>query len=481
MAVATVAGHDVEFINYEAEDSFFGKIVKDIPYSAIAAQIVATKPDIIAFSCVTDNYLYQLECARAVKALDRSILTIFGGIHPTAVPEKTLANDSVDAVAIGEGERSLVDVLAACRRRSSKFYLPTKPVPGIIFKKNGHVLGEVSEGATMELDELPFPDKKRFFKSTKIPENEYRLITSRGCPYRCSYCFNSHLFRLRGKVDIRKRSVENVIEELKWAKQEFDFKNITFVDDSFTTHKKWIIEFCKRYTEEIAIPFACLANPNYLNSEVVEALASAGCVNVQMGIQSLSEATCKEVLDRLSDNKKISAAIEALRGNNLMVQVDHMLGIPGDTVEFQEKSVLFYNDNRPSLISVLWLTYYPKTTIMDTAVEMGILDQSDVEKIESGEGLNDATYFLGGSMDNPRPFYPICFILNWLPLLPRWLVVLLIKSRLYRIFSIKSYYLSIALPRVLSSIFNIKDFRGRTHLLRFIGKIFKPNLFKKRA
>ncbi len=148
-----------------------------------------------------------------------------------------------------------------------------------------------------------------------------------------------------------------------------------------------------------------------------------------------------------------------------------MLGIPGDTIENQEKSVRFYNAHRPNLISIFWLTYYPKTPILNTALKLDVIDQQDIEAIERGERLSSESYLTGGSMKNPQPYYSISFLLNWLPILPQWLVGILIKSRLYRLFRIKNFYFSTALPRVIQSVFNKKDFRGRSHMIRFFDKI----------
>jgi len=472
MAVCSAAGHDVSFVYYEAEDTYFGKAKSTPPYEQIADKICHTNPDIVAFSCVTDNYQYQLQCSKSLKKKQKHICTIFGGIHPTALPEKTLQNHSVDAVAIGEAEYSIIDLLTAGESRG-KFSLPDAPIPGFIFKKNGGTIGAPVEGRLVDLDHLPFPYKQPFLSVLKDASHEYRTMTSRGCPYHCSYCFNSYMDQLRGKKVIRRRSADNVIAELLWAKREFEAKRIIFLDDSFTTTKTWLRDFCSKYRAEINLPFACIANPNYIDEETAEVLASAGCVNVQLGVQSLSETICAQILDRKSSNAHIRGAIQNLKGKNIMVQIDYMLGIPGDTVKAQEESAHFLNMNRPNLISIFWLAYYPRTTIVDMAQKAGVITQKDIESIEQGVRLTAESYLTGGSMKNPDPYYSIAFLLNWLPLLPRWCVTMLIRSRVYRLFKIKNFLLSIALPRVIQSIFNKKYFRGRSHLIRFFTKMLR--------
>jgi radical SAM superfamily enzyme YgiQ (UPF0313 family) len=264
--------------------------------------------------------------------------------------------------------------------------------------------------------------------------------------------------------------VDNVIAELLWAKKAFAAKRIIFLDDSFTTSNTWLNAFCTKYKAEIGLPFACISNPNYINEETAEVLAYAGCVNVQLGVQSLSEQICDQVLDRKSSNEQIGRAIQNLKNNKIMIQVDHMLGIPGDSVQLQEASVRFYNAHRPNLVSIFWLTYYPKTTIVNMAQKAGVITRSDIDSIEQGLRLTAESYLTGGSMKNPNPYISISFLLNWLPLLPGWFVTILLRSRVYRLFKIKNYFLSTALPRVIQSVFNKKDFRGRSHIVRFVSK-----------
>jgi radical SAM superfamily enzyme YgiQ (UPF0313 family) len=267
-----------------------------------------------------------------------------------------------------------------------------------------------------------------------------------------------------------------VIDELAWAKERYPLKYITFVDDSFTTNPEWIFEFCERYGREIGLPFSCFGTPNNVNQRIAEALSLAGCINMQIGAQSLSEELCKEILHRKSDNARIAQSIQDLKGAGIMVQVDHMLGIPGDTLKLQEESVLFFNKYRPNLVSVFWLTYYPKTPIVEIARKRGILDEDDINKIEEGTRLTNESYLTGGSMRDAATYYGISLLLNYIPILPRWLISLLVRTRLYRILRIKNYFISTALPRVVQSVFNRKDFRGRSHMIRFVDKVFLHRL-----
>jgi anaerobic magnesium-protoporphyrin IX monomethyl ester cyclase len=472
MSVCRHNGYEVDFVYYQVEDPYIYKTKKNINYEKIAIKTAATKPHIVAFSCVTDNYQYQLQCARAIKKIMPDVITIFGGIHPTSVPERVIKNHEVDCVAVGEAEISFLQFLKEGDHRDGKFILPDKSIKGMVFKKEGKLIGKYEEGDLVEdLDSIPFPYKKPFFSALKDSSLFYYISTNRGCPYTCSYCFNSYFLTLRERNILRQRSVENVIEELLWAKSQSPLKYILFLDDCFTTNSKWLAEFCDRYKKVIQLPFWCLAHPLALGRDKIEVLREAGCNSITVGVQSLSQDINKRILNRKSNNNKIARVINDLKDVGIMVQVDHILGIPDDSLQIEEESALFYGENKPNIMSVFWLTYYPKVPIIDTAKEKGILTDEDVEKIEEGEKIAEGNFHLVGSVKDPRAYFAIALILNYLPMLPKFLINFLIKSKIYRILKIKNYYISVALPRFLLSLINKKDIIGRSIILRFFDKI----------
>lgn len=478
MAVCLKDGHDVNFIFYSAIDSYLNIKNKKINYQDIARQIADTKPHIAAFSCVTDNYLFQLNCANAVKKLMPEVITIFGGIHVTAVPEYVIKRPEIDCIAIGESEISFLEFINHCNLNKT-CNLPDKAIKGIVFKKDNIIIGEFKEGDLPDLDLLPFPHKLPFYSALSSFSYQYYIMTSRGCPNKCSYCFNSFWYKTRGHCLIRQRSADNVISELLWAKKNFLPKSINFMDDCFTTNKRWIFEFCEKYKKQINLPFVCQTIPRYIDIEKSEALSKAGCCFMQIGVQSTDERLCSDVLHRRSNNREIGKTINILKKSGIMVQVDHMLGIPGDTLETQEDSVLFYNKYRPSRISVFWLTYYPNTPIIDTAKQNGLLNERDINTINEGIKLSEKSLHSGGSLKNPKVFYSIAAILNYLPLLPKWLITFFIKSKIYKIFVIENLFFSTLLPVFIITIINKKSLSERTLIIRYINMKI-PFLGKKR-
>jgi len=471
MSVCRTAGHETEYVHYRAEDPYFDTRNRHLSFASVARAVADTRPDVAAFSCVTDNYRNQLHVAAEVKRLRPEVLTVFGGVHPTAVPERVLRRPEVDAVAIGEAEISLLEFLKRCPVRGGRVGLPAGPVKGLVFKKSGKRLGRLEEGPTVvDLDSLPFPHKAPIVSALKDTGTFYSIITSRGCPFKCSYCFNSYCMHGRGGLSLRQRSVDNVIRELVWARERFPLKYILFTDDCFTTNTRWLEEFCGRYRRELGLPFWCLTHPLYLNRDKIKMLKRAGCNSITIGVQSLSEEINARILNRRSDRRKIAEDIKTFKEFGILVQVDHILGIPDDSLELEEEAVRFYAENKPDILSVFWLTYYPRVAILDIARKKGILTGQDIDRLEEGLKITPGNFHLGGSVRDSKKFYGISFLLNTIPLLPKFLIRLLVRTRLYQRMKIRNFYLAVALPRVLISVKNKRDIIGRSNIRRFLDK-----------
>ena len=469
MAVCAAEGHSTQLVFYEAGDNGLGRPRTRIDYEEVARRILDTSPEFVGYSCVTDNYQYQLHCAEAVKKLNPQVVNIFGGVHVSATADRVLSQPQVDCVALGEAEKSLPEFLRKAAGRQPA--LPREPMDGIVFKRGSETVGSFEYARGVDLDALPFPDKSAFLPHCPDMEREYKLMTSRGCPYSCSYCF--HSCSREGKDRFRQRSQEDVIAELKVAVEKYDFTTVTFLDDSFTPNKKWLLRFLTMYKQEIGKPFFCQSIPAHLHDDVITALADAGCVLIEVGVQCLSPELSRTVLRRKLDREQVARALTGLKKAGIMIWVDHLLGVPGDTVELEEEAIRFYSRYKPGIIYVFWLTYYPGTAIIDLAKSRGLLNQEEIERINEGRERTDGLLptFHGGSMKDPSPYYGIEMLLNYLPILPSFLVRLLVATRLHRLWRIRSYFLSYVVSRGIITLLKPKYFRGRTHIKRVLKSI----------
>ena len=140
-------------------------------------------------------------------------------------------------------------------------------------------------------------------------------MASRGCPYRCTFCFNNFFANLpeekRGKY-VRQRSVEHVMHELLEAKRRYDLRFVDFEDDVFTVDKAWVYAFLDRYKREIGVPFHCLTHPRYMDEELAQWLADAGCTSIQMGIQSADDSYKYDTVKRYEKTEHVERALAAM-------------------------------------------------------------------------------------------------------------------------------------------------------------------------
>lgn len=257
-----------------------------------------------------------IELTQRIKS-ELNIPVIWGGAHVTMAPEQCVKHP--DLIVLGESDKAICEI--ADRIKKSKDY---SDIQNIWTMNNGVIIQNPLRPLVKDLDELSFPD----FHSTKnkfwLNEGEiktgeplsnlriYRTMASRGCPYNCSYC-SVNIFKKRYNVGAdfyRKRSVENLIEELQIAKKTFPhMSKIRFDDELFVLDRNWIESFSKEYSEKIGLPFDILSNPLCIKPWYIEALKSAGLKLVFVGIEGPSEVNKKLYQRTSTDHSVIDAAL----------------------------------------------------------------------------------------------------------------------------------------------------------------------------
>lgn len=340
------------------------------------------QPDVVAFSCLTSTYQWSLDIAREVKQMFPNTKTIFGGVHISAVPDRVIKKPEVDYAVSGEGDHCFSTILKAIE--SEDF---VTPIPNTRFKaKDGTVVRGVQQGFIQDLDDLPFYDKTIWEDHIRVGDL-YLTMATRGCPYTCSFCFNNFFSKLpeekRGKY-VRQRSVDHVMAELKWAKERYNIKWVDFQDDVFTVSKPWIKEFCERYKNEINVPFQCLIHPQYFDDDMARWMSEAGCVWVQMGIQTMDEKFKHENLRRYEDSNHIVRGLEAMHRYGMKPKVDHMLGLPGEPIGSQATALQLYKEQTPSRIQTFWTCFLPGTDLMKQGIEQGLVSEEQAERLNEG-------------------------------------------------------------------------------------------------
>ena len=290
-------------------------------------KIMSHKPEMVGFSTTTSGFLDGYTIAAQIKAKEPQVVTVFGGVHVSALGADLLKRfEAIDYLCIGEGEVTLNE-LADGRSPAT--------INGLAWRRNGRVVTNAVRDHLPDLDRLPFPAYDKligFPKGYHLPLFSYvyspggTMITSRGCPYQCSYCDRSVF-----KRGYRYNSAEYIYEHMRYLKTRFGIRHIIFYDDLFTLHQDRIDELCHRLTARpLGMQFNCAVRVGHCDNDLLRMLKSAGCLQVSLGIETgdpdLMQTHKPGVyLDQVGDTvKRIQAC--GLRAKGLF-----MMGLPGET------------------------------------------------------------------------------------------------------------------------------------------------------
>ena len=378
------------------------------------------QPDVLAFSPLTSTYQWALGIAEKAKQLNPNVKTIFGGVHASAVPHLLLKRPVIDYVVVGEGDVAFPKIIQSIQNQDDN-----TPIVNTKFKsKSGGIISGLQSGFIQDLDSLPFYDKPLWEEHVRLGDL-YLTMASRGCPYRCSFCFNNFFAKLpeekSGKY-VRLRSPEHMIAELKIAQKRYKIEVVDFQDDVFTTSKKWLQDFLYLYKKEINKPFQILTHPRYMDDDIAKWLSDAGCVWVQMGVQSMDEGFKKGALLRYERSEDVSAAIDAMNKYKMKVKVDHMFGLPDEPVAAQENARALYANHGTKRIQTFWTCFLPGTVMMTEAISKGRITEEQAQKINEGEDFyffRNTENIKDDNLINLYKAYEVIFRI--MPVLPKYL------------------------------------------------------------
>lgn len=385
-AVLKNAGHRVELIFDPGMDNtnyYHNRLLRFFSNKDLLLEkAVRFSPDLIAFSSTTNEYPYVCQMAAKLKEKVRAPV-IVGGIHPTSVPDFVLSNPDIDMICRGEGEEALLE-LVNLMSEGRDFY----GTRNIWFKKdNGTIIRNELRPLIEDLDALPFPDKDLFFKYG-CGTSEISIMSGKGCLFNCTYCFQ-HFWRklYAGKgMSLRRRSVKNVIEELKIYKKNIRPKSVCFEDDLFVTDKLWLEEFSYAYAKEIDLPFFCNISPTMIDKEVAFLLKKAGCHHLYVGIDATNESIRRTVLKRNTPEEEIKKNIKILKDFGIPVELSMIFGWPQETPEDMWDGVRLVDELRPAQVQAHTLHPYPETEILEYCRASGLVDEEILSDIYKGGG-----------------------------------------------------------------------------------------------
>lgn len=355
----------------------------------IEKYLLRNQPSHIAFSCTTSSFYDGLRLARLAKNIDSKIITIFGGVHVSAMKEEILReNQEIDFTIIGEGEETLRHLL------SQEFDLIGE-VAGITYRgDNDEPLFSGYRENLPDLDALPFPAYEKlsgYPDVYKLPIFNYpstpntSCISSRGCPYSCSYCDRS-VFRR----SFRYNSAQYLYRHMKYLHDRFGIKHINFYDDQFTFNRQRVEEFAHMVIDNsLGMTFNCAARAEHLDLELLLLMKRAGCWMISLGI----ETGDPDLLARHRQNPDLEMMREKIgliKKAGIRVKGLLMMGLPGETENSIKRSQQYVFSLPIDDFNLAKFTPFPGSpvykTIKEGGAEIGDFTE-DLEKMDCMEFL----------------------------------------------------------------------------------------------
>jgi radical SAM superfamily enzyme YgiQ (UPF0313 family) len=352
------AGHEVHFVDVAVEAGWEDRVV-------------GLGPDVVGYSVITGNHGAFLEANRRLKRRCR-FLSLWGGPHPTFFPE-FIHEGGVDAICVGEGEEAIVDLADAIDRGAD-----ITGIPNLHVKLGGRVIRNEPRPLCQDLDALPHPDRSIL---TRYPQyrcvSSRAVVTSRGCPHRCAFCYNTRyrdLYRGKGRYS-RHRSVDSVIEECARHRADPWARQILFRDDLFARDARFVRAFADRYPREVGLPFACNVRADRMTEQIADDLARAGAKVAQFGVESGSDRVRRDILRRPISREELLRTARWLRARGIKIYTYNILGIPGESPEEALETLALNAEIGADMAMFSLFQPYPRTPLGDRAVELGWIDE----------------------------------------------------------------------------------------------------------
>jgi len=361
-------------------------------------------PDFVGFCSLTHRYQWELKFSRMVRQELPDARIVFGGPHATVVPNVIAREPHIDYVCVGEGEYAMLELVEEPDRDDIMNIYPNPLRPLIT-----------------DLDSLPFPDKTIWLERAASLDDfrTYLIVSARGCPFRCSYCFNCVLMDMAEGLGpwLRYRSPENVVAELIEAKKRFPIEFVLFQEDNLGLSKPFMRKFAPLYKKRVRLPYSGNTHPLVIDEERVRLFKESGCRFLMLGLQSGNEQV-RRLHGRGESNECIREAARLLHKYGIPFSVDHLFGLPGaDKRKYMEESALLYNEIRPFTVNTYRLYTLPKTPVL----KLGDYSPEFLKRMEQGTHQEVTIR----ATDNPR-YVAFRNFFVFLPFLPRSVVKFII-------------------------------------------------------
>lgn len=306
---------------------------------------------------------------------------IFGGVHPTFCYEEVLQNPDIDFVVIGEGEITVLEIVEGKDKKN---------ISGIAYSEKEHEIIRIYKNPERiritNLDTLPLPAYQLLpIHCYKPAKGSYKrlpamsMITSRGCPGKCTFCSKT----LGNKLVFK--SAEKIFFEIQYLINNYGIKQILFYDDTFTVWKENVRNLCQMILDNnVDITWTCFARVDFIDLDLLSLMHKAGCHQIMFGVENINEEVLKNINKKINLHQ-VQNAVKWTKSVGIECRLAFMVGNPGDSREIIEENIQFAINLDPDLIIVNITTPFPGTAMFNWAKENDLIitydwDQYDLSR-----------------------------------------------------------------------------------------------------
>jgi len=342
---------------------------EDLSYGELAQRIRKLSPRVVGITAHTHNLVDVHKTALLAKKIDPEIHVVLGGGHVWAFPELAAGLEGVDSAVRGDGEHTLVELLDALEKGRS-----LEGIAGLLYRdRDGTIRRNPERPLLNPLDGLPYPDRKslgleHYFTPAMRRRRTTTMLTSRGCPNRCTFCNTYKTYRTR--------SAEDIVSELKHCISEYGIEEVHFVDDIFNQNPQRVIRICEVIQEQgVHLDWGMKTSCATTTPEMLEAARRAGCTKIHFGVETATDEGLK-ALNKNIDTETIRRVFRQTREAGITSIAYMMIGCPHEksrddifrTVEFMRRV-------DPDYIVYALLTPYPDTRLFQDGVDKGLFSR----------------------------------------------------------------------------------------------------------
>jgi radical SAM superfamily enzyme YgiQ (UPF0313 family) len=379
---------------------FIDAVYQELSVKAFADEVKKHGPGMVVLECSTPSIDHDLETAGQVKKSMPGVLTVLVGSHATVFHHDMMEDHpEIDVICRGEFDMTVLDLA-----KSGGSPDALRGIPGITYRKGGDIIANEDRALIEDLDALPFP-ARHIIKTDDYRQGTFSgaksttMITSRGCPYQCTFCLWPRT--LYGH-SYRKRSVKNVVDEIEHVVRDLGVDEIYFDDDCWALDKKRAIEICRDIrARRLRIRWIVQIRADALSAELLSEMKKSGCCYLRIGVESGSQRML-DVMKKSTDLRAVEEAFRMARSAGIKTQAFFLLGLPGENDESVDETIRFAKMIKPDSAQFAIAIPHPGTELYDECMKHGWLRFNGWEDFSSTRCLIETGSFSGKQIEEAR-------------------------------------------------------------------------------